>query len=304
DNVAANSRGLSDSGNSERWLENMVADHRFTADEVRLATGMSLQQATDAVKRYRMRAATDRATRNNDDAAVDAPAHGSTRILPYPGGRHPRRGFLEGAIHPQRETKVSVFAPWADGGYAVVDVPEAIFSNLGLTYLAHTHIPTVWDARQVTLPKLEWQETKDGLTCQRVLPNGIAFKCDVHAVERGAEMSISLTNGTDQPLTGLRVQVCTMLKGLVGFNLQQSLPQIVRDPVIAVRAWGTDRWLLTGWTPNHRVWTNPPVPCLHSDPVFPDCQPGQTVVVRGVLKYFAGAEIEAEIEQVQRLLRE
>ena len=37
-------------------------------------------------------------------------------VLPYPGGRHPRIGFRDGMIRPQRETKASVFAPWKDGG--------------------------------------------------------------------------------------------------------------------------------------------------------------------------------------------
>lgn len=64
---------------------------------------------------------------------------------------HPRRGFLDGAIDPQRETKVSIFPPWSGGGYVVVDVPEAIFSDLGLTYLAHTHIPTIWDSQSIEL---------------------------------------------------------------------------------------------------------------------------------------------------------
>ena len=70
-------------------------------------------------------------------------------MLPYPGGRHPRIGFLEGAIDPQRETKLSVFTPWHDSSYVVADVPEAIWSNLGLTYLAHTHIPTIWTAQKI-----------------------------------------------------------------------------------------------------------------------------------------------------------
>src|SRR6185369_14173722 len=74
-------------------------------------------------------------------------------VLPYPGGRHPRIGFRDGAIRPQRETKVSVFAPWSDGGYVVADVPEAVWfepmaqlepaaQRRELLYLAHTHVPT------------------------------------------------------------------------------------------------------------------------------------------------------------------
>ena len=83
-------------------------------------------------------------------------------VLPYPGGRHPRIGFLEGAINPQRETKFSVFTPWDPNSYAVIDLPEAIWSNLGLTYLAHTHIDTIWTAQKIELEKLEWNRDPNG----------------------------------------------------------------------------------------------------------------------------------------------
>ena len=78
------------------------------------------------------------------------------RVLPYPGGRHPRIGFQEGAILPHRGTKASVFLPWDSSSYVVVDLPEAILSNLGLIYLAHTHTPTIWDARNLWLENIDW----------------------------------------------------------------------------------------------------------------------------------------------------
>src|SRR5438034_10143039 len=91
------------------------------------------------------------------------PAGAPLLVLPYPGGRHPRIGFLEGAIDPQRETKFSIFTPWDPASYVVVDLPEAIWSNLGLLYLAHTHVPTVWTRQGVALDPLEWSIREDGL---------------------------------------------------------------------------------------------------------------------------------------------
>jgi hypothetical protein len=64
-------------------------------------------------------------------------------IATLPWGRHPRIGLLEGALDPRRGTKASIFLPWDPTSYLVVDLPEAIFSNLGLIFLAHTHVPTV-----------------------------------------------------------------------------------------------------------------------------------------------------------------
>src|SRR5690606_30640002 len=113
------SRPPSDARDIGEWLNDML-DHTFTRDEMRQVTGFDAARLAAELERLPRRA---------------RPA-GRVHITPYPGGRHPRIGFLEGALAPQRETKVSVFTPWDPGSYVVVDVPEAIWSNLGLTYLA------------------------------------------------------------------------------------------------------------------------------------------------------------------------
>ena len=287
ESVRRTARQLSEE-NRERWLKNMIVHHRFTPEEVRAATGLSIADANAVIQEYQ------------DQIQKETEEPPSIRILPYPGGRHPRRGFLDGAIHPQRETKVSIFPPWKNGGYIVVDVPEAIFSNLGLTYLAHTHIPTLWSAAGIELPPLEWHEHDGALDCERTLPNGIKFSSSVSAGVRAVDMNMTLTNGTSKPLSGLRSQVCVMLKGTPGFNNQQSHDKIVRKPFIAIRSETDDRWIITAWTPCNRVWANPPVPCVHSDPVFPDCPPGETVSVRGKMWFYEGNDIEQEISRLTK----
>lgn len=280
--VARQSRALKTDADRKRWLDNMIVDHRFDAEEVRAATGLSIEEASREVSAR--------------GSARDGAAGDAVRLRPYPGGRHPRRGFLDGALDPQRETKVSVFPPWKEGGYVVVDVPEAIFSNLGLTYLAHTHVPTIWDKHPGGLEKIEWTEESDGLSLRRKLPNGIEFTTRVVRRDDGVDMKIDLTNGTSEPLTGLRVQVCTMLKGAVGFNAQEPLVSRIDGSVIAVRAAEADRWIITSWHPLHRVWQNPPVPCIHADPVFPDCEPGKTVSVSGKLRFYEGTNVKEAME--------
>src|ERR1051325_8138662 len=110
------------------WMENMVWHHHYTTEEVAAVLGMPVSQVEEIRKSLRI------TPQNRPLRRPDSPL----KVLPYPGGRHPRIGFLEGAINPQRETKISVFTPWDEDSYVVVDVPEAIWSNLGLTYLAHT----------------------------------------------------------------------------------------------------------------------------------------------------------------------
>lgn len=280
--VKQSARALPDNDQRKQWLDNMIVHHRFSADEVRLATGLSLEESEREIR-----------LREND--LVSAPDN-QIRLLPYPGGRHPRRGFLDGALNPQRETKISVFAPWDDGGYVVVDVPEAIFSNLGLTYLAHTHVPTIWDNHS-PLEQLEWTPFDSGLSMTRILPNGIRFQTTVSRRADGVNMQIELTNGTQDRLTGMRVQVCTMLSGLAGFHLQEPLTSITNVNTIAVRGKNPRRWLVTSWEPIQRVWENPPVPCIHADPIFPDCDPGQSVMVSGSLRFYEGDDIRSLVPQ-------
>ena len=128
-----------------RWLKNMVWYHRFTVPEIDAATGLEEVTIEAALARFAIR------PDNRPPRPPDAPL----LILPYPGGRHPRIGFLDGAIRPQRETKLSVFTPWDPTAYVVLDVPEAIRrddeKSHGLLYLAHTHAETMWTRQHVPL---------------------------------------------------------------------------------------------------------------------------------------------------------
>jgi hypothetical protein len=271
------------------WLENMVAYHRFTTDEIHAATSLSSDEITAALKRFEI-APGNHPRRNAGDPLV---------VLPYPGGRHPRIGFLEGAIRPQRETKISVFTPWDDAGYVVADLPEAIWSNLGLTYLAHTHVPTVWTKQNIELEKLEWNRSPGGvLQFERTLPNKIRFGTKVTPTPTAVRMEMWLTNGTRQTLTDLRVQNCVMLKGAAGFEDQTDDNKVFDAPYAACRSRDGRHWVITAWVPCHRTWANARCPCLHSDPKFPDCAPGQTRRITGWLSFFEGDDIRAEFRRI------
>lgn len=279
------------------WLTNMFGHHGFSLAEAAAATGLSEEALAETCEQLEI-----------DPGAV-LPIDGDERIfvVPYPGGRHPRIGFLDGAIRPQRETKVSVFTPWQpeDGSradYVVADVPEAIWSNLGLTYLAHTHVPTIWTEQDVTLEQLEWSRHDDGvLDHRRELPNGIAFTSEVIPRSDHVYFEMTLTNGTDGTLSGLRVQNCVMLREAEGFNQQTLDNKVTREPYIACHDESRTRWIITAWLPNHRAWGNVNCPCLHSDPIFDECPPGETKTVRGWLSFFEGEDIDREIERIEGL---
>jgi len=275
------------------WLENMAVYHKFALPEMGAALGLTTEEVTAALRRYGI----DRMAEPR--RAPEAPL----LVLPYPGGRHPRIGFLDGAIRPQRETKVSVFAPWKDGGYAVADVPEAIwFEPAGkreLLYLAHTHVPTVWDRRGASLNPLEWTRNHDGsLEVERRLPDMSAFGARVLPGRDGVRMELWISNGTREKLTGLQVQMCVMLKGLAGFEGLTNDNKVFAKPFAACRDQTGKRWVITGWEPCVRAWGNPPCPCLHSDPHVPDCPPGERRQVRGWLSFYEGDDIDGELRRL------
>jgi hypothetical protein len=268
----------------------MIWYHRFTKAEITDATGLTNEEIFAAMEKFNIRP--DNRMEPNDDSHLI--------VQPYPGGRHPRIGFLEGAINPQRETKFSVFTPWDRDSYVVVDVPEAIWSNLGLTYLAHTHIDTIWTKKGIILPKLEWKRHPDGtLDIERVLPNKITFGVKVKPAKEAVRMEMWLRNGTKERLTDLRIQNCVMTKMAAGFQQQTNDNKIFTNPYVACRSGDGKRWIITAWENCHNPWGNENCPCFHSDPKFPDLEPGRTYLLRGWLSFYEGTDIKKEFERIE-----
>ena len=48
-----------------------------------------------------------------------------------------------------------------------------------------------------------------------------------------------------------------------------------------------------------RLWGNEQVPCIHADPRFPDCAPGETVRLRGWLSFYEGDDIRGEFKRLK-----
>jgi len=270
------------------WLENMLLHHGYSFEEAAGVAGwdvMTLQQIAQA-------AAIDRESLGRAQAP-------GLKLLPYPGGRHPRIGFLDGAIAPQRGTKASIFPPWEDGGYAVLDVPEAIWHEKDLIYLAHTHIPTFWDRSNQRIENIDWTRTGTGLTLERTLPDNVSFGVNLTTGGAAVDIELWLHNGTDAALTGLRAQVCLMLKELKGFEAQSNDNKTFEDPVTTAGNADGTRWVLIAFDQIDRCWGNAKCPCAHSDPKLPDAAPGDRQIARGRIWFYEGTDIESQKAQAR-----
>ena len=133
----------------------------------------------------------------------------------------------------------------------------------------------------------------------RKLPNGVEFGTWAKPVEEQVLFEQWITNGTDKVMTGLRVQNCIMLKGAPEFAQQEEENKVFQNPYAACRDADGKRWVITAWEHCVRPWGNARCPCLHSDPQFPDCPPGETVRMRGWLSFYEGEDIEAEFDRIE-----
>jgi hypothetical protein len=136
---------------------------------------------------------------------------------------------------------------------------------------------------------------------ERTLPNGIAFGTRVVPRRDGVQFEMWLKNGTPDKLTGLRVQNCMMLKGVPEFSALTNANKVLSKPYAAARSEDGRRWVITAFEPCDRLWDNPRVPCIHSDPRFPACEPGKTVRIRGWLSFFEGKDIQAEFKRLDQI---
>lgn len=279
----------------EYWVQVMNI-HGYSAGEISSVLGTTVQEANSLVSNLAAHP-----VRLN---SVDRREKGSPLLLPYPGGRHPRIGFLDGAINPQRETKLSVFAPWKEGGYVVLDLPEAVWHNVDgrreLLYLAHTHVPTIWDKAGVKLPRLEWERAEDGsLSLTRELPNRVKLVSRAAMQSNGIHLEFGVENRSAVALTGLHVQMCAMLKGLKEFDQQTNDNKVFSSPFAACKSLHGDRWVILGFEHCIRAWGNPPCPCLHADPQIPDCPPGENRFVNGWISFYEGKDVRAELDRLK-----
>lgn len=114
-------------------------------------------------------------------------------------------------------------------------------------------------------------------------------------------MKLGLKNGTKELLSDLRVQICSMLKGAPGFTAQTNENKIIKSPYVIARSEEGTRFVITAWDPIHRPWANEKCPCLHADPKFPDCPPGETKEMLGWISFYEGKDLDQELERIEKL---
>ncbi len=275
------------------WLENMVLHHRYSIEEAAAVCGLALDTVQEKLRELHL----------DQRPAPEEQSPSVVRVLPYPGGRHPRLGFLEGAVNPQRGTKVTLFLPWPDAGYVVLDLPEAIHSDKGLLFLAHHDegFPTMWEKAGMEIPNVDWSREASGrLSREQKLPNGARFGATVTPGEKQVDLQFWLENNTEDTLRNIRGQICLMLTGAPDFNYLSNARKIFQAPVAAAPSRQGNRWILVAFERAAFIWGNKDVPCIHSDPLLTDVHPGERVAVRGRIWFCQADDVADEIARAER----
>jgi hypothetical protein len=211
---------------------------------------------------------------------------------------------------------------WPSQDYIWLDFPEAIFCSMGCIYLSHVN-PQV-KVEFSNLEKVPWQETPDGLSFERILPNGVKFGGALHQKESFvASMELYMENGSTEILRNIRLQTCAFLRGITEFseyttankyvylsglgwqNLEQARgskvhgkyhlgfrgggPAVADLPVIVTLSSQAKRLVAMTWYDDTiSMISNPRHPCMHADPKFPDLEPGEKNTIHGELIFFDG----------------
>ena len=212
--------------------------------------------------------------------------------------------------------------PWGGDDYIWLDFPEAIFTDHGLIFLSHVNPGIVSEYPE--LPKVEWQTVENGISFERVLPNGVRFG---GSVRKDGDVKIALhlyiENGMKEPLGAITLQTCAFLHGIKEFSeltrdnkfvyvhgvgwapFEKARdefepkgkyklgwrrgPEVADWPIMIVRAKEAERWMgMTWYADTLSLVGNTWHPCLHADPFFPDLAPGERAEIHGRLLFFEG----------------
>jgi hypothetical protein len=90
-----------------------------------------------------------------------------------------------------------------------------------------------------------------------------------------------------------------MFKNAPEFNAQSNENKIFDCPIAAVHSADSSRWIITGWDDCINAWGNEDCPCMHADPIFPECKPGETVQLSGKIWFYEGSDINSKIKEIK-----
>jgi len=220
--------------------------------------------------------------------------------------------------------QIAWFSPsWPSQDYVWLDFPEAIFTSQGLLFLSHVNppYPTVFE----NLPRVAWQTVENGVSFERVLPNGIKFGGSVlKASETVVGLELHIENGSAAPLKDITLQTCAYLRAIAEFGAYTSENKFVHtakegwiELSRAMKLEDCGAAYRAGWRTSGRKVVDVPVavalssagerllaytwdkdtlslvgnakhPCVHADPFFPNLKPGERATIRGKIGFFEG----------------
>ncbi|MFC1614257.1 hypothetical protein ACFL5K_03065 [Gemmatimonadota bacterium] len=268
---------------------------------------------------------------------------------------HPIRLFTHRDTSESMLNMLYVRSPWDENEYMALDFPEhswgTNFSGVSTDTRDGLPHPSRWKFNSDSTEAWYEVNTRDGNL----------FRASASVDSMAVRTEMRFTNRTQQPISDIRILVCTRphtmaafadtsfamtwvavdgipvqlgegttmigevpedhvrhvmnvrggpdnreLDDLGWFSASWSIPfcrlteELSWPPVVAVHARGDmTRWLGTIWNPSRAIFSNPRIPCIHSDPVPEECAPGESTVTRGAV-FFHDGTMEGLIVRADR----
>ena len=226
--------------------------------------------------------------------------------------------------HAEWEQVAWVSPPWVEDGYAWLDFPEVIMKDDDFLYAGHGPVGYA-RVHHDALPKVPWTPIDNGIAFDRVMPGGLAFGGSLtRDGETAVNMELTLRNGTDQPLCGVKMQTCAYLRELHDFDDKTNDNKVVHSPdrgwitlseafkmkqgngkyhlgwrrgpavadlpyIVTVSSKHERLIAMTWFEDTHSIVGNCMHPCMHTDPAFPDLAPGEQHSIHGKLLFHEGS---------------
>lgn len=236
--------------------------------------------------------------------------------------------------HPS--ASVTVHHPWEAEGASNLMLPENLFAGQDVLFTGQNWVEVDARYPQALQPDVREIVPGRLVRYEHKLGDEYVLRARAEVKDGGVDLELTVENKTDAALEGLRAQVCLGSQRVADFASKSLDGVVVPvdgkmrplTEVANVGAWdglkryvpvradearsdglteadlaliglvngGSSRTIGVSWQGARFLIANGELSCIHADPYFPDCPPGESVTARGRI-FFAEGNVQALLEE-------